>query len=87
MDLASDYFASGATTEEYRMIVMEHRESEVVSFAIDEFPLMNEAAMEEFWIRVYLSLPSTPALLTRLKWIDGGRKETETKRVAEQTEN
>lgn len=50
LELASPYFKSGKPTEKYEMIVMTHKEDKVKTLAIDEFPVMNEDAIERFWI-------------------------------------
>jgi hypothetical protein len=50
LELASPYFKSGKEVERFQMIVMTHKEDGVRSLAIDEFPLMSEAAIERFWI-------------------------------------
>lgn len=51
LELASPHFKSGKASEEFKMIVMLHKEDGVRSLAIDEFPVMNEDAIEEFYIR------------------------------------
>jgi hypothetical protein len=51
VELASPYFRSRQEKEKYEMIVMRHKEDGVRSFAIDEFPDMDEGAIESFWIR------------------------------------
>jgi hypothetical protein len=51
LELASPHFKSGKMTEEYRMIVMLHKEDGVRSLAIDEFPMMDDDAIEAFYIR------------------------------------
>ena len=50
-ELASPHFKGGAATIEGDVIVMEDLEAEgALSFAIDEFPEMEEDAIETFWI-------------------------------------
>eukprot|EP01036_Dinobryon_divergens_P024306 gene24306-32742_t len=51
LELSSPYFKSGKTTESFEIVVMKHLEDGVRSFAINEFPEMNEDAIEEFYIR------------------------------------
>lgn len=51
LELSSPHFKSGKPVEEYKMIVMEHKEDGIKSLAIDEFPVMDEDAIEEFYIR------------------------------------
>lgn len=47
--LASPHFASQQATEAFEVIVMTHKEDGVKSIAIDEFPVMSEAAIETFY--------------------------------------
>lgn len=49
LELASPYFKSKKETEIFEMIVMTHKDDEIRSFAIDEFPVMDEDAIETFW--------------------------------------
>jgi hypothetical protein len=51
LELSSPHFKSGALTEIFDFVVMTHREDGVKSFAIDEFPIMDEIAAEEFWVK------------------------------------
>jgi hypothetical protein len=51
LELSSPHFKSGKPTEEFKMIVLEHKEDGVKALAIDEFPVMDEDAIEEFYIR------------------------------------
>ena len=51
IELSSPYFRSGKASETFEVIVMEHIEDHLKSFAIDEFPDMDEVAIENFWIR------------------------------------
>eukprot|EP00607_Mallomonas_marina_P007705 CAMPEP_0182416470 /NCGR_PEP_ID=MMETSP1167-20130531/760_1 /TAXON_ID=2988 /ORGANISM="Mallomonas Sp, Strain CCMP3275" /LENGTH=303 /DNA_ID=CAMNT_0024589241 /DNA_START=190 /DNA_END=1101 /DNA_ORIENTATION=+ len=51
IELTSPYFASGQLTESYKIIIMTHKEDGVKSFAINEFPVMTEDAIETYWIR------------------------------------
>jgi hypothetical protein len=51
MKLHSPYFKSGEEVEEFHMVVMEHKTDRVKSFAIDEFPVMDDDAIEKFWIQ------------------------------------
>lgn len=48
--LASPYFAGGVPESEHQILVMRARDDGVLSFAIDEFPEMDEDAIEAFWI-------------------------------------
>ena len=50
LELSSPYFKSGAEKEVYNMVVMKHKDDGLLSFAIDEFPDMTEAAIEKFSI-------------------------------------
>mmetsp|Transcript_44589 Transcript_44589/g.100704 ORF Transcript_44589/g.100704 Transcript_44589/m.100704 type:complete len:244 (-) Transcript_44589:204-935(-) len=50
LELASPEFASGEKVESFRLMVMRHFEDDTLSFAIDEFPEMNEDAIERYWI-------------------------------------
>jgi len=50
IELASDFFKSGEATEVFDFVVMTHKDDGVKSFAIDEFPVMDENAIETFWI-------------------------------------
>eukprot|EP01041_Mallomonas_annulata_P007215 gene7215-14712_t len=47
----SSYYKSGKAVEVFQIVVMNHKEDGAKSFAIDEFPLMKDDAIEEFWIR------------------------------------
>lgn len=51
LELESPFYKSGNTTEVFEIIVMNHKEDGTKSLAIDEFPVMHEYAVEEFWIR------------------------------------
>ena len=51
IELSSPHFKSGKTIETYSMIVMKHLEDGISSFAIDEFPVMKDDAIEEFYIQ------------------------------------
>jgi len=51
IDLKSVYFKSGRASENFTVIVMRNKIDGSMSFAIDEFPEMDEIAIEEFWIR------------------------------------
>ena len=51
LELQSPYFKSGEEIERFNMVVMEHKVDKVKSFAIDEFPVMDEDAIESFWIK------------------------------------
>ena len=50
LELYSPYFKSGLDTEVFSIVVMTHKHDHVQSFAIDEFPQMNEYAIEEYYI-------------------------------------
>ena len=49
--LASPYFKSGNSTEEFELVVMTHKTDKVKTLAIDNFPSMREDAIEEYWIK------------------------------------
>jgi len=49
LELASPHFLSGTSTEKFELVVMQHKDDGIRSIAIDEFPVMSEAAIEEFW--------------------------------------
>jgi hypothetical protein len=49
--LSSPHFKSGKAVEEYKMIVLDHKEDGVKALAIDEFPVMDTDAIEQFYIR------------------------------------
>jgi hypothetical protein len=51
VQLSSPYFKSGKSEETYHIIVMTHKEDGIKSFAIDEFPIMKDDAIEEFYIK------------------------------------
>jgi len=51
LQLESPYFKSGKASEEFKMIVMLHKEDKVMTLAIDEFPVMDEDVIEEYYIR------------------------------------
>jgi len=51
LKLHSPFFKSGEEVEEFNMVVMEHKTDHVKSFAIDEFPVMDDDAIEKFWIQ------------------------------------
>lgn len=51
LELESLYYRSGKPIEEFKMIVMDHKEDHVKALAIDEFPEMDEDSIEEFTIR------------------------------------
>lgn len=50
MELSSPYFKRKNPTERFEIVVMHHKEDDVISIGIDEFPLMDEDAIEKFWI-------------------------------------
>ena len=50
VDLHSEYFKSGDSVERFNMVVMRNKIDQSVSLAIDEFPEMDEVAIERFWI-------------------------------------
>uniref|UniRef100_A0A7S2CNQ6 Uncharacterized protein n=1 Tax=Octactis speculum TaxID=3111310 RepID=A0A7S2CNQ6_9STRA len=51
MQFSSPYFKSGALVEVYEVMVMRHKEDGTFSFAIDDFPEMDDDAIERFWIQ------------------------------------
>lgn len=50
LELSSPHLKSGEPTAVFDVLVMRHLEDGTFSFAIDEFPEMNEDAIEMFWI-------------------------------------
>ena len=48
--MQSPYFKSGNFTEDYDVVVMRSKIDGSISFAINEFPVMDELAVEQFWI-------------------------------------
>ncbi|KAJ0404351.1 hypothetical protein P43SY_001471 [Pythium insidiosum] len=58
VSLASPYFKSGNATEQFQLVVLEGKEPTGIppkrerSIAIDEFPVMDEDAIEAFWIQM-----------------------------------
>jgi GTPase SAR1 family protein len=50
LELKSPYFASHNLLEKFHMIVMTHKEDNVTTLAIEEFPVMDDDAIEEFYI-------------------------------------
>ena len=50
LELSSPYFKSKKSQEVFQVFVMTHKEDGIKSFAIDEFPVMDEAAIERFYI-------------------------------------
>ena len=48
IELSSPYFVSGNATEDFEVIVMRHKEDDVRSIAIDEFPSMDEKVSRQF---------------------------------------
>eukprot|EP01039_Chlorochromonas_danica_P011024 gene11025-12272_t len=51
LELKSPFFNSGQETEVFEMVVMKHKTDNVTSLAIDEFPVMADEAIEEFYIQ------------------------------------
>jgi hypothetical protein len=51
LELSSPHFLSGAKTESFDVVVMEHKDDGIRSIAIDEFPVMAEDAIEAFWVQ------------------------------------
>ncbi len=49
LELSSPHFKSGMLTENFNLILMEHKDDGTRSIAIDEFPLMNENDLEQFY--------------------------------------
>jgi hypothetical protein len=51
LELASPHFKSGYSVERFHVVVMKHKDDGVTSFAIDEFPVMDEDSIEEYYIK------------------------------------
>lgn len=52
VDLYSPHFRSQLAAEEYALMVMQRYEDGSWTFTINEFPLMDELAIESFYIKV-----------------------------------
>jgi len=50
LTMSSPHLENGMTASRHEVIVMRHLKDGVRSFAIDEFPRMDEDAIEAFWI-------------------------------------
>lgn len=50
LDLHSPHFASKLETENYRMVLMTHKHTNITTLAIDQFPVMDDDAIEKFYI-------------------------------------
>lgn len=50
LELSSPHFMSGGRTENFTMVVLTHHDDGAKSIAIDEFPVMREEAIEDFYI-------------------------------------
>ena len=48
--IASPHYKDGAPHHDYELIVMNNKDDDSWSFAIDEFPVMAEEAIEAFWV-------------------------------------
>ena len=51
LELESVYFKSGLPAEEFDVVVMRNKVDGFMSFAINEFPEMDDIAVEKFWIK------------------------------------
>jgi hypothetical protein len=51
VELSSPFYADGNPSHDFDIVVMQHKEDQVRSIAIDEFPTMDEIEIENFWIR------------------------------------
>ena len=49
VELQSPHFVSGKAEETFQLVVMSHKEDGTKSIAIDEFPIMSDAAIEIFY--------------------------------------
>ncbi len=52
LELSSPYLKGGGFFTTHEVMVMKSHEDGVRSFAIDEFPSMDEDAIEQFWIKM-----------------------------------
>ena len=77
IELSSPFFKSGEMSEEFEFVVMSHKEDGTKSFAIDEFPVMDEAAIEDHWVEKVESR-------RKLKEESFRRLELEAKRLADE---
>ncbi len=51
LELKSPYFKSKQSSESFHMIVMKHKVDNITTLAIDTFPVMDDAAIEQFYIQ------------------------------------
>jgi len=51
LEMKSAHYASGASEEVFEVVVMTHKEDDVKSIAIDEFPIMKDSSIESFYER------------------------------------
>jgi hypothetical protein len=51
LELKCPYFKSKKTVEQYNIVVMHHLSENYSTIAIDEFPVMDNAAIEEYYIQ------------------------------------
>ena len=72
VSLKCPHFLSGEPVEDYEMMVMKHKEDGTFAFGIDEFPVMNEDAVEQFYIQKVMQDGSTPKtlMMNRLRSIE-----------------
>ncbi|RYY82280.1 hypothetical protein EON63_13675, partial [archaeon] len=51
LELRSQHFKSKLDTEVFNMVVMKHKKEDITTLAIDEFPVMDDDAIEDFYIQ------------------------------------
>eukprot|EP01031_Cornospumella_fuschlensis_P026598 gene26598-32146_t len=51
LELRSEHFKSKQNTEIFNMVVMKHKKEDITTLAIDEFPVMDDDAIEQYYIR------------------------------------
>jgi hypothetical protein len=51
LELASPYFKSGFSSETFEVYILRHLDDGLISYAIDAFPVMDEKAIERYYVQ------------------------------------